>query len=98
MHETLQEVMAAVDDIEAAGEARRNAFDQAVGMYIDDPVTPSVGVSVWHGRVMEIQIVDEFCRRDVNEVVRIINGVIINAYAAWHTHYLQLLGENGVGV
>ncbi|RAV04359.1 hypothetical protein DQP56_00645 [Mycolicibacter senuensis] len=98
MHQTLQEVLAGVDEIEAADAARRNAFDQAVGMYIDDVVTPEVGVSVWRGRVLEIQIADAFCQRDVVEMRNVLNGVIINAFAAWHSHYLELLEANGVEV
>lgn len=91
MHQTLQEVLAGIDDIVAAVDQRRAAFNQAVGMYLNDVVEPEVGVLVWRGKVAEIQIADRFCKRDTTDIEAVLNGVIINAYQAWLSHYQRLL-------
>ena len=95
MHEALQEILAGVAEIEAADAARRDAFEQAVGMYINDVVDPEVGVFVWQGRIAEIQIADKFCKRERGDVEATLNAVIINAFEAWHSDYMRRLGASG---
>lgn len=88
----LEEILAAVNELDSLDAQRRAAFDQAVGTYADDGVTPSVRALVWQGKVGDLWIANPVCKLEPKDAEALINSVVINAYVVWYEHFLQLCG------
>lgn len=88
----LEEILSAVNELDSLDAQRRAAFEQAVGTYADDGLTPSVQALVWQGKVGLLQIADPVCKLDPKDAEALINGVVINAYVVWYADFLRLSG------
>lgn len=88
-----EEILAGVDQIEAADARKRAAYEDAVGVYLDDPVEPSVGALVSRGKLADLKITDAVCELPPDIAAKLINAVLINAFNAWHTDFVRKLGS-----
>lgn len=91
MYQELTQITAALDELDAIDAHKQAAFDLAQGVYMDDPVEPSVGFLVWRGKVADVFIADPVSKMDRGDAARLINGVAIKAYQAWHADYIHKL-------
>lgn len=93
MYPELAPIHAALDELDAIDAHKQAAFDEATGIYMDDPVEPAVGFLVWRGKVADVFIADPVAKMDRGDASRLINGVAIKAYQAWHADYISKLSR-----
>lgn len=87
MHQELDTLLESLASLERVVERNSEAFEYAVGTYIDDPVQPSIVAMVWQGKLAGLDILDPVCQLPPAEAGQRIAGVILNAYAAWWEDY-----------
>jgi len=94
MYQELDEIracIAALEQIEAHNSA---AFNDAIGIYANDPVAPTVMALVWRGRLAELKIADSVCQLPTTDAAALINAVLINAFNVWHQDYARRLASS----
>ncbi|AGB27163.1 hypothetical protein Mycsm_07066 (plasmid) [Mycobacterium sp. JS623] len=89
MYPELEDIRASIAALEAVDAQQDSAFSEAVGIYSDDPVSPSVMALVWRGRLADLKIADEVCQLPPPTAAQLINAVLINAFNAWHMDYTR---------
>jgi anti-sigma factor RsiW len=91
MYQELDEIRTCIAELDVLDAQRTAAYDEAVGVYLNDPVAPTVMALVWRGRLADLKIADAICQLAPAAAAAVINGVIINAFNAWHNDYLRRL-------
>ena len=89
MYQELEDIRASIAALEAVDAQQDAAFAEAVGIYSDDPVAPTVMALVWRGRLADLKIADEVCQLPPPTAAQLINAVLINAFNAWHMDYTR---------
>jgi hypothetical protein len=89
----LDEIRAALGQIEDVLTHRREAFEYAYGLAADDFDAPSVVAEVDHGRLTNLVLPDDLSSLPDDEAEAIINGVVIAAFRDWYQRYHELLNE-----
>jgi hypothetical protein len=84
-------IRASLRDLVAVQIRHHEAFTHAQGVYADNPVTPTTMALVWQGKLGDLQIADSVCSLPPHAAAALINGVVINAFNAWHLDLTQLL-------
>lgn len=85
----LDELLSSIAAIEGLEARKQEAFDDAVGTFVDEPMSPTVVAMVWRGKLAHLEVADGVCKLPADEATQIINRVMINAFAAWRDDYLQ---------
>lgn len=82
--------MGSLDDVNAAftriGDMfRAEDYSQAcaIGVWTDDPESPSVTAVVFQGRLYSLVVAEAWRRRDPRDLTDVVNAVLINAFAEW---------------
>ncbi|WP_100514026.1 hypothetical protein [Mycobacteroides abscessus] len=90
MHPALEEILAGVEEIEAAAEAgtrRARAFRFAKGFYFNEREDPAVTALVIQGKLAQLTIHDAVCKWPLEDAVATINAVVINAFLEWRQDF-----------
>lgn len=89
MYQELEDIRASIAALDSLDAQQNAAFDEAVGIYANDPVSPTVMALVWRGRLADLKIADEVCQLAPTTAAQLINAVLINAFNAWHMDYTR---------